>query len=75
MGELLRNGPGLLRDFAGDYTLKIVASDFGDRLNYVAGRAKEQLGLRAVFIRPDRNVAWAANHDLETSALLEAAGR
>lgn len=63
MGELLRDGRGVLLDFDGDASLQALASGYGDQLQYVLGRAKERLGLRAVLVRPDGFVAWATDHD------------
>jgi 2-polyprenyl-6-methoxyphenol hydroxylase-like FAD-dependent oxidoreductase len=62
IGELLRDGRGILLDFEGNNSLEEVAREFGGELHYVAGRAKEQVGLRAVLIRPDGFVAWATDH-------------
>jgi 2-polyprenyl-6-methoxyphenol hydroxylase-like FAD-dependent oxidoreductase len=75
MGELLRNGRGILLDFAGDDALKALASKFSDHLTYISGRAKAQLGLRAVLIRPDGTVAWAADGEPASSDLQEAVAR
>ena len=55
VGELMRSGEGLLLDFNGD----AAAEPVDDRSKYVSGRAKQQLGLSAVLIRPDGIVAWA----------------
>jgi 2-polyprenyl-6-methoxyphenol hydroxylase-like FAD-dependent oxidoreductase len=63
IGELLRDGRGILIDFERNAALKEVAREFCSQLNYVAGQAKEQAGLRAVLIRPDGFVAWATDHD------------
>jgi 2-polyprenyl-6-methoxyphenol hydroxylase-like FAD-dependent oxidoreductase len=62
IGELLRNGQGMLLDFEGNSALEAVAAEFNSQLNYVAGRAKEQAGLCAVLVRPDGFVAWATDH-------------
>ena len=77
MGELLRTGQGILLDFDGNATLKTLANTYGAQLQYVSGRAKEPLGLRAVLIRPDGYVAWAASQDqeLDSSDLREATAR
>jgi hypothetical protein len=75
MGELLRAGHGVLLDFDGNAALRTLASDYGDRLTYVAGRAKDQLGLRAVLIRPDGFVAWASDHDPDCCELRQATAR
>ena len=74
VGELLRDGRGILLDFESDTSLKTLASEFS-HLNYVAGRAKDQLGLRAALIRPDGVVAWATGHDPAGHELRPAAAR
>jgi hypothetical protein len=66
IGELLRNGRGVLLDFSGNVSLGALA---GDRLKYVAGRAKESLGLKAVLVRPDGIVAWAADGEPDRGEL------
>ncbi|GAB3582669.1 FAD-dependent monooxygenase [Hymenobacter daeguensis] len=73
--ELLRDGRGLLLDFEGNASLKTVADSFGGQIRYVAGRAKEPLGLSAVLIRPDGFVAWAAGPAPDGSTLQQAATR
>lgn len=75
IGELLRDGQGILLDFDSNTALKTWASDYSDHLKYVSGRAKEQVGLSAVLIRPDGFVAWAADHDPDGSELQQAAAR
>ncbi|MGI4862742.1 MAG: FAD-dependent monooxygenase [Janthinobacterium lividum] len=74
IGELLRGGQGILLDFEGNASLKTLAAEFGG-LNYVSGRAKEQLGLSAVLVRPDGFVAWAADGEPDCGELREAAAR
>ncbi|GAA4498234.1 FAD-dependent monooxygenase [Hymenobacter ginsengisoli] len=75
LGELLRDGKGVLLDFAQNTSLKVAASDYGNRLNYVASHAQAQLGLSAVLIRPDGVVAWAADHDPDSREFQETAAR
>ncbi|MVN77640.1 FAD-dependent oxidoreductase [Hymenobacter sp. HMF4947] len=75
MSELMRAGQGILLDFASNPALKTWVSAYSDRIKYVAGRAKEQLSLRAALIRPDGFVAWAADSDLDCNALEQAAAR
>ena len=60
LGELLRNGSGLFMDFDARAPLQALASRWSDRITYVAGDAKDRLGLSAVLVRPDGIVAWAA---------------
>jgi len=59
-GGLLGTGKGLLLDFEARAPLQTLASRWGDRIAYVAGDAKDRLGLSAVLVRPDGVVAWAA---------------
>jgi 2-polyprenyl-6-methoxyphenol hydroxylase-like FAD-dependent oxidoreductase len=75
IGELMHDGRGILLDFDGNASLKTLADEYGDQIKYISGRAKEQLGLSAVLIRPDGIVAWAADGDPDRSALQKAATR
>ncbi len=73
IGELMRDGRGMLLDFNGNASLKILASEYGDQLKYISGRAKEQLGLRALLIRPDGFVAWASANEPQEQSIRQAA--
>ena len=75
MGELMHDGQGILLDFDGNTFLKTLASAYSGQMHYVSDRAKDPLGLRAVLIRPDGIVAWAADHDPDGRALQQAAAR
>jgi len=75
VGELLRDGHGILLDFDGNASIKTLADEYGDQLKYVSGRAKEQPGLGAVLIRPDGIVAWAANKDPDLGEFKKSADR
>jgi 2-polyprenyl-6-methoxyphenol hydroxylase-like FAD-dependent oxidoreductase len=70
LGELIRNGKGLLLDFDVSAPLEALASRWGGRITYVASDANDRLGLSAVLVRPDGFVAWAgeATPDLEEAA-------
>ncbi|MDO7845730.1 FAD-dependent monooxygenase [Hymenobacter sp. M29] len=75
LGDFLHDGKGLLLDFTGNPALAALASEF-DHLKYVSGRAKEELGLSAVLIRPDGFVAWAADAaPADSNGLRQAAAR
>jgi 2-polyprenyl-6-methoxyphenol hydroxylase-like FAD-dependent oxidoreductase len=74
VGELLRHGQGILLDFTGNKNLEALAAEF-DNLQYVASRAKEQLGLSTVLIRPDGFVAWAADQEPEGHVLRQTVAR
>ena len=73
IGELMQGGQGILLDFDRHASLKTLAGEYGDQMKYVSGRAKEQLGLSAVLIRPDGIIAWASDNDTDYSELQKAA--
>jgi 2-polyprenyl-6-methoxyphenol hydroxylase-like FAD-dependent oxidoreductase len=73
IGDLMHDGQGILLDFDTSASLKTLASEYGDRMKYVSGSAKEQLSLSAVLIRPDGIIAWAADSDPDCSELQNAA--
>ena len=75
IGELMHDGRGILLDFDRDASLKTLASEYGDRITYVSGRAKEQFSLSAVLIRPDGMIAWASDNASDRSELQKAAAR
>lgn len=75
IGERMHDGRGILLDFGMNDSLKALASEYGHQVKYIAGRAKDQLGLSAVLIRPDGIVAWAADHAPDCSELRLAAAR
>jgi 2-polyprenyl-6-methoxyphenol hydroxylase-like FAD-dependent oxidoreductase len=73
IGELMHDGQAMLLDFESNASLKTVTSEYGHRIKYVSGRAKEQFGLSAALIRPDGMIAWASENDLDYSGLQTAA--
>ncbi|MDB5088446.1 MAG: FAD-dependent oxidoreductase [Mucilaginibacter sp.] len=74
IGELMKNGKGILLDFDTNASLKTLAGEYGDQIKYVSGGAKEQLGLSTLLIRPDGFVAWASD-SANCSELQKAAAR
>lgn len=72
LGELMRDGRGILLDFNRSRPLEALASDCSDGLRFVSGRAKEQLGLSAVLIRPDGFVAWASDQEPDEQSIRQA---
>jgi 2-polyprenyl-6-methoxyphenol hydroxylase-like FAD-dependent oxidoreductase len=75
IGEMMRDGRGILLDFEGNASLRDLASEHGGRMKYVSGRAKEQLGLSGALIRPDGTIAWASDNEPDLSQLRKAARR
>lgn len=73
IGELMRDGKGILLDLDGNATLETLAGEYGESIRYVAGDVKDHLGISAVLIRPDGIVAWAADGELDYSELRKAA--
>jgi 2-polyprenyl-6-methoxyphenol hydroxylase-like FAD-dependent oxidoreductase len=75
IGELMRDGRGLLLDFNRNASLEALASEYGDRIKFVSGLAKEQLGLSTLLIRPDGFVAWASDNRPDEQSIRKAAAR
>ena len=75
IGDLMHDGKAILLDFAQSASLKTFASEYGDQIEYISRRAKEQFGLSVVLIRPDGVVAWACDIDPDYSELQRAAAR
>ncbi len=73
LGTLLRDGQGVLLDFGA--SLQSLAGRWGDRVRYVAGDAKDRLGLRALLVRPDGFVAWASDTTADPEAVAGAAAK
>jgi 2-polyprenyl-6-methoxyphenol hydroxylase-like FAD-dependent oxidoreductase len=76
IGELMYDGQGILLDFDRNASLKTLAGEYGDQMKYVSGgRAKEQLGLSAILIRPDGFVVWASDNEPDEQSIRQAAAR
>jgi hypothetical protein len=65
----------LLLDLGRPASLKALDGRWGDRVRYVAGEAKERLGLSAVLVRPDGFVAWASDTTATPEDVTRAAAR
>ena len=61
VGSLLHDAKGLFLDFDRRASLRSLTRRWRQRLTYVAGNARDQLGLRALLVRPDGFVAWASD--------------
>ncbi|MFB5651413.1 FAD-dependent monooxygenase [Leptospira wolffii] len=76
IGEFMHDGRTILLDFGIHTSLKNLADEYGDRMKYVSGRAKEQLGLSAALIRPDGIIAWVCDgEEPEEQQLKQAAAQ
>lgn len=75
VGQHLRDGHGLLLEFAASASLKAAANRWGDRIVLVAGKRTDDLGLTAALVRPDGVVSWAAETVPDVEAFAQAATR
>lgn len=75
IGELMRDGKGILLDFGMNTLLKNFANEYSGQMKYVSTRAKEQFGLNAVLIRPDGFIAWASDSTPDKQSIRQAAAR
>ncbi len=75
LGELLRNGRGLLLDFQGSASLQALADRWSDRITYLASDVKDRVDLTALLVRPDGFVAWAADGTPNPEEVIQAASR
>jgi hypothetical protein len=75
LGELLRNGKGLLLDFDADASLRSLASHWSGRITYVASEVNDRLGVNAVLVRPDGFVAWVGAERFDQDEVFQAASR
>lgn len=75
IGGLMHDGQGILLDFDKNVSLKALAGEYGDRIRYISGNAKDRPALSAVLIRPDGIIAWASDNEPDCSELQKAAAR
>ncbi|MEW9303963.1 FAD-dependent monooxygenase [Labrys neptuniae] len=61
LAELLRTGKGVFLDFEAQPHRRALASQWSDRITYVAAGVHDRLDLSAVLVRPDGVVAWASD--------------
>jgi len=70
LGERLSGGKAVLLDFNGLTLLQTAVKPWNNRVSYIASKAKDQLGLSVVFVRPDGFVAWVSDSEEPDSELL-----
>ncbi len=75
LGGLMGDGRGVVLDFSAGHRLHGPAMNWKGRLRYVAGSARNDLGVGAMFIRPDGTVAWVGDRAADREAFERAAGR
>lgn len=74
LGDLMQDGRGVALDFSVDRRLQGPVTGGESRIRYVAGPARNDLGLGAVLVRPDGIVAWAGDRTPDREAFTRAAG-
>ncbi|MEU9126126.1 FAD-dependent monooxygenase [Streptomyces sp. NPDC048506] len=74
LGDLMQDGQGVALDFSVNRSLHGSAMGWESRIRYAAGRARNDLGLGAVLVRPDGIVVWAGDRCPDREAFERAAG-
>ncbi|MGO7030794.1 FAD-dependent oxidoreductase [Rhizobium ruizarguesonis] len=74
LGDHLREGKGLLLDFDAGAPLQALAGRWNG-ITYVAGDARDRIGLSALLVRPDGFVAWAGEAVPDDEEAAQAASR
>jgi 2-polyprenyl-6-methoxyphenol hydroxylase-like FAD-dependent oxidoreductase len=75
LGDHLRNGKGVLLDFAKGSSLPDWLRLFAPQITYITSKAEDTLGLAAVLVRPDGVAAWAGNAVTDFQAITRAASQ
>jgi 2-polyprenyl-6-methoxyphenol hydroxylase-like FAD-dependent oxidoreductase len=75
LNALLRDGRGLLLDFAARASRHALAARWGNRIRYVPATARARGDVGALLVRPDGIVAWAGDHPGLDDAVAHAAAR
>ncbi|MEU0649050.1 FAD-dependent oxidoreductase [Streptomyces umbrinus] len=75
LGDLMQDGRGVALDFSIARSLRGSAMGWESRIRYVAGPARNDLGLEAVLVRPDGTVVWADDRAPDREAFEQAASR
>jgi 2-polyprenyl-6-methoxyphenol hydroxylase-like FAD-dependent oxidoreductase len=75
IGKHMHEGKAVLIDFETNGALQALANGYDQQIKYVSGRAKEQLGLSALLVRPDGMVAWATDGNPDLDGLGKAVAR
>jgi 2-polyprenyl-6-methoxyphenol hydroxylase-like FAD-dependent oxidoreductase len=75
LGDHLRQGKGVLLDFAEGSKLPEFQCVFAPQITHIASKAEDRLGLAAVLVRPDGVVAWVGNAVTDDQAMTQAASQ
>lgn len=69
IGELMRDGKGILLDFKMNASLETLECKYSSQLKYISGSVKNRLDVSAALIRPDGIVAWATDSETDHNEL------
>lgn len=75
LGELIREGRGIVLDFSDRQTLRDNVKGWEGRIDYLTGAVRNDLGLHALLIPPDGVVAWATAGAPDTDTFVQSATR
>lgn len=75
LGALLHDGTALLLNLNGNESLRPLSEPWSGRIKYLSAKAKDDLGLTALLVRPDGFVAWAGEGEPDPSKATEAIAR
>ncbi|MGW0249693.1 FAD-dependent monooxygenase [Nocardia goodfellowii] len=75
LSVLARTARPLLLDLTGDPDLADLASEWGDRVDYVPARPRGNAPAAALLLRPDSYIAWAASDTTARESLRTALAR
>lgn len=75
LGDLMADGRAVVLDLSADGRLRDPAAGWGDRIRYVAGPARNDLGSGAVLVRPDGVVVWVGDREPDRGSFERAARR
>jgi 2-polyprenyl-6-methoxyphenol hydroxylase-like FAD-dependent oxidoreductase len=75
LNDHMHEGRAILLDFTSNDSLEKIAREYSKQIKYVSTNAKEQLGFKALLIRPDGILAWSASDVIEVDALKHVIGK
>lgn len=73
VGKRMHDGRGILLDFDSNPLLKAWANEYHEQIHYISDKAKDQLGLSALLVRPDGFIAWASDDEPDEALFRQAA--
>lgn len=75
VGELLRDGQGMMLDFEMNTSIETLMSKYINRIKYVQVHAKSPADVSAMLVRPDGTIVWASSSSPNIREAEDAAAR